>query len=43
MRLASVYDSASTTSSKTFITYVTVTMPAANIVAADVFGTGTVH
>jgi hypothetical protein len=41
--LASVYDSANTTSSKTLIAYIRVTMPALNVVAADVFGTGIVH
>jgi hypothetical protein len=41
--LASVYGSANTTSSKTLITYVRVTMPAPDVVAADVFGTGIVH
>jgi hypothetical protein len=41
--LASVYGSARTTSSKTRIAYIRVTVPAANVAAADVFGTGTVH
>jgi hypothetical protein len=43
IRLASVYDSANTTSSKTFITYIRVTVLARYVVAADVFGTGIVH
>jgi hypothetical protein len=42
-RLAGVYDSANTTSLKTLITYVRVTMLAPNDVAVDVFGTGIVH
>jgi hypothetical protein len=41
--LASVYDSANTTGSKTLITYIRVTMSAPNAVAANVFGTGIVH
>jgi hypothetical protein len=43
IRLASVYDSASITSSKTLITYIRLTMPAPNVVEADVPGTGIVH
>jgi hypothetical protein len=43
IRLASVYDSASTTSSKTLITYIRMAVPAPNVVAADVSGTGIVH
>jgi hypothetical protein len=41
--LTSVYDSANTTSSKTLITYIKVTMPAPNVVAADVFETRIGH
>jgi hypothetical protein len=43
IRLASVYDSANTTSAKTLITYIRVIMPAPAVVAADAFGTGIVH
>jgi hypothetical protein len=43
IRLGIVYDSANTTGSKTLITYVSLVMPAANVVAADIFGTGIVH
>jgi hypothetical protein len=43
IRLASVYDSENTTSSKTLITYIRVTMADPSVVAADVFGTGIVH
>jgi hypothetical protein len=41
--VASVYDSANTTSSETLITYITVTVPGPDDAAADVFTTGTVH
>jgi hypothetical protein len=41
IRLASVCDSANTTSSKTLVTYIRVTVPAPNV-AASVFGTGIV-
>ena len=34
------YDSAPTVCVKTFFTYIRVTVPAANVLAADVFGTG---
>jgi hypothetical protein len=40
---ASVCDSANTTSSKTHISSVGVTMPAPNVVVADIFGTATVQ
>jgi len=41
IRLARVYDSATTVCAKTFIIYVTMTVTAPN--AADVFGTGIFH
>jgi len=37
------YDPAPTVCAKTFITYIGVTVPAANVLAADVFGTGIFH
>jgi hypothetical protein len=40
---ASVYGSANTACSKTLITYIRVTTPAPNAVAANAFGTGIVH
>jgi hypothetical protein len=40
IRLARVYDSATITCAKTFITYVIVTVLAANFLAADVIGFG---
>jgi hypothetical protein len=43
IRLPSVYGPANTTSSKTLITYIRVTTPVPNVVAANVFGTGIVH
>ena len=43
IRLAKVYDSASTTCSKNIITYFRVTVLASNILQADVFGTGLFH
>jgi hypothetical protein len=42
-RLASVCDSANTTSSKTLVSCVGVIMPAPNVLAADIFGTGIVQ
>ena len=39
IRLARLCDSASTICAKAFITYIRVTVPAANVLAADVFGT----
>jgi hypothetical protein len=41
--LARVNDLATTVFAKTFITYVTVTVPATNVLAVDVFGTGIFH
>jgi hypothetical protein len=41
--LASVYDSVTTICLKTLITYIRVTVPAANGAAADVLGTGIGH
>jgi hypothetical protein len=38
--LLKVDNSATTVCAKTFITHITVTVPAPNILAADVFGTG---
>jgi hypothetical protein len=43
IRLASVYDSANTTSSKTRITSIRVTMPVPNVVATEVFGSRIAH
>lgn len=43
IRLARVNDSATTVFSKTFITYVRVTVPATNVLAVDVFRTGIFH
>jgi hypothetical protein len=40
IRLARVYVSATATCAKAFITYIIVTVPAANVQAADVFGIG---
>jgi hypothetical protein len=40
IRLAMVYDSATTVFAKAFITYVRMTVPATNLLAVDVFGTG---
>jgi hypothetical protein len=40
IRLARVYDTATTICAKAFITYIIETMSAANVLAADVFGTG---
>jgi hypothetical protein len=40
IRLAGVYDSATTVLAKAFFTYVRVTVPATNVLAVDVFGTG---
>jgi hypothetical protein len=37
IRLARVYDSATTICAKIFITYIIVTLPAANVLAADVY------
>ena len=37
------YDSAPTVCVKTFINYIRVTVPAANFLAANVFGTGIFH
>jgi hypothetical protein len=41
--LASVYDSVNTTCSKILITNTRLTVPAVNVLAADIFGTGTVY
>jgi hypothetical protein len=41
IRVASVYERANISSSKTLVTYITATVPAANVVTADVIGTGT--
>jgi hypothetical protein len=43
IRLAKVYDLATTTSPEVFFTYITATVPAPNVVADDVFGTGIFH
>jgi hypothetical protein len=43
IRQARVYDSGSTTCAKAFITYIRVTVLAANILEADVFRTGIFH
>jgi hypothetical protein len=43
VHLASVHDSATTTCQKTLITYITVTVSAANVLVADVFGTGIIR
>jgi len=43
IRLARVNDSATTVFAKTFITYVRMTLPATNVLAFDVFGTGIFH
>jgi hypothetical protein len=43
IRLVTGYDTTNTTSSKTLGTYCRVTVPAPNVAAADVFGTGTVQ
>jgi hypothetical protein len=40
IRLARMYDAATTTCAKEFITYIIVTVPAANVLAADVFWYG---
>jgi hypothetical protein len=40
IRLARVYDVATTTCAKTFFTYIIVIVPAANVLAADVIGFG---
>jgi hypothetical protein len=40
IRLARVYDYAAATCAKGFISYIIVTMPAANVLSADVFGFG---
>jgi hypothetical protein len=40
IRLARLYDSTTTISAKAFITYILVTVPAANVLGDDVFGTG---
>jgi hypothetical protein len=39
IRLVGTYDSATTICAKTFTTYVKVTVPAANVLVTDVFGT----
>ena len=39
IRLARICDSASTIYSKAFTSYIRVTVPAANVIAADIFGT----
>jgi hypothetical protein len=41
--LERVYDSATTTYAKAFITYIRVTVPATSVLAVDVFGTCIVH
>jgi hypothetical protein len=43
IRLARVYDSATTICAKTFITFITVSVLALNILVADVLGTGIFH
>jgi hypothetical protein len=43
IRLARVYDSATTTCVKTFVTYIKERVRTPNILAADVFGTGIFH
>jgi hypothetical protein len=43
IRLVKVYESATATCAETFITYIRVIVPASNILAADVFGTGIFH
>ena len=41
--LETVCDSATTTCAKAFLTYINVIMPAADVLAADVYGTGVFH
>jgi len=43
IRLARVYDAATTVCAKTFIADITVTVPGSNVPVADIFGTGTFH
>ena len=43
IRLARVYDSATIICAKAFIIYISVTVPAPNVLATDVFGTGIFH
>jgi hypothetical protein len=43
IHLARVYDSATIICAKAFITYISVTVPAPNVLATDVFGTGIFH
>ena len=41
--LVRAYASATTMCAKVFITDITVTLPAPNVIAADIFGTGIFH
>jgi hypothetical protein len=43
IRLASVYDSATTVWLRTFTSYITVTVPASHVPVPDIFGTVTFH
>jgi hypothetical protein len=43
IRLGRAYDSAATVCVKTFIYYMRVIIPAPDVLAADVFGTGIFH